>query len=75
MEAKVKKKYIRPENVLLDTQISLRLETTSLNMGDGSGGSGYVPPGSEIGGGGGGGNARSGDFFDDEEVDYYDDWL
>ncbi len=74
MEAKVKKKYIRPENVLLDTQISLRLETTSLNMGDGSGGSGYVPPGSEIGGGKHD-DARSGEFFDDEEVDYYDDWL
>lgn len=72
MEAKVKKKYIRPENVLLDTQISLRLETISLNKGGNGGGSGYVPPGSEIGGGK---HARSGDFFDDEEVDYYDDWL
>lgn len=74
MEAKVKKKYIRPENIFLDTQISLRLETISLNMGDGSGGSGVVPPGGGIGGGGGY-HARSGDFFNDEEVDSSDDWL
>lgn len=71
MEAKVKKKYIRPENVLLDTQISLRLETISLNKG-GNGGGTYVPEPGQIGGGQ---HARSGDFFDDEEVDYYDDWL
>lgn len=76
MEAKVKKKYIRPENIFLDTQISLRLQTISLNTGNGSGsgsGSGVVPPGSGIGGGGGGGTyARSGEFIYDEDSD--DDW-
>lgn len=72
MEAKVKKKYIRPENIFLDTQISLRLYTVSLNKG-GNGGGTYVPEPGQIGGGGGGGTyARSGEFIYDEDSD--DDW-
>lgn len=67
---KVKRKYIHPEIEILATEICV-LQTVSFPQGT-TEGNVDQEGGDEMGGGK---HARSGDFFDDEEVDYYDDWL
>lgn len=62
---KVKRKYVRPEIEILATEISVLTIVSVPTEGSTE---------DEIGGGKHD-DARSGEFFDDEEVDYYDDWL
>jgi len=66
---KVKRKYVRPEIEILATEISV---LTTVSVPQGTTGGTSIDKEDETGGGK---HARSGDFFDDEEVDYYDDWL
>ncbi len=59
MEIKEKKKYVRPESELLETEFTILLETISLNVGGGGSGGGT---GHEL--------SRQNDFTDFEDSDY-----